>query len=910
MAKQLAGTNSLGLFIGRVATEQLKLPAYFALIITLFSCLITITLLRKLPTKQTSPLLWLWLYIVYPDQSPLLVATALTLTLLTLWQTQFAQRWRFSPKWVAAAIFLIAIILYTATLAPGLMPADNGEFQLVASQWGVAHPPGFPLYTILGNLFSRLPLPGNAAYRLNLFSAVSSAGTLVVLYLACWTSTKRHRAGILATTALATSTTFWTQASYANIRSMTALFGIIAFWGVCWLTEQRKQSKRPILLFAISLALGVTHHPSLAFMGGIWGIYVGWLGQDWLKSPRNWGGVLIAGILGMLPLLYLPLRGGMGAIGAPPDLATWDGFWHHFLAHGFAGDLFYFRDGLVLWERIKIMGNIFSLQFNSWLLVGAIVGWLILLWQRWRLGLIVGLSFGLHTLITATYRAPQSMEYLLPAYGILAFCLGYATELDQYHQWRITTPITIILLTASLLQGIKQAPNFFNFQDESAGITEKWLNNAPTNATIFTNWHWATPLWYLQQVEGVRPDVQVQYLPPAASPYAQTWAEAIQQAIAEGKEVIATNYFAKTYGDLPAFEPYDGAFYFRQTPRLQLPADFTPLPDHAPILGYTLSSNQVEIGAEILLTVAWQPDSTTPTPIFAHLVSQQGKLVGQADLTVVPPNAGIALTRFKIVSRPATEPGRYELIAGTSDILRTPITQIQLTPMRHPPITQHPLYRPVPSDDSNLILVGYDWDHTIPSQFPRLYLHWRTNEGYRTERFSSESYPNLSALRCHRAWHLRLPCPIREVKNEYYVPFADGIIWTGERFNGSADQLNAGNQFTLPLTFLSSKPIRQDYVVSVRLVGYEPDDFHWAWDNLQDSVPALGGIPTLKWVGGSKVYDPHLVTVSSNVSANQQIEPLLMLYSAFTQERLPILDERFDTVWLPMGKMPAERIIK
>jgi hypothetical protein len=42
-------------------------------------------------------------------------------------------------------------------------------------------------------------------------------------------------------------------------------------------------------------------------------------------------------------------------------------------------------------------------------------------------------------------------------------------------------------------------------------------------------------------------------------------------------------------------------------------------------------------------------------------------------------------------------------------------------------------------------------------------------------------------------------------------------------------------------------------MVSVRLIGLEPDGVHWAWWDLQDSVPAMGAIPTLKWIDGSLV---------------------------------------------------------
>ena len=73
-----------------------------------------------------------------------------------------------------ARLLLAGLALYVYTLAPDILPADSGEFQTVATNLGVAHPPGFPLYTMLAHMMTRLPLGPNPAYRVNLFSALTS----------------------------------------------------------------------------------------------------------------------------------------------------------------------------------------------------------------------------------------------------------------------------------------------------------------------------------------------------------------------------------------------------------------------------------------------------------------------------------------------------------------------------------------------------------------------------------------------------------------------------------------------------------------------------------------------------------------------------------------------------------------
>src|SRR5688572_33448599 len=71
----------------------------------------------------------------------------------------------------AAGLFLAALATYVATLYRTVPGGDSGELTLVAATLGVAHPPGYPLFTLLGKLFSLIPL-GTVAWRINLLSAV------------------------------------------------------------------------------------------------------------------------------------------------------------------------------------------------------------------------------------------------------------------------------------------------------------------------------------------------------------------------------------------------------------------------------------------------------------------------------------------------------------------------------------------------------------------------------------------------------------------------------------------------------------------------------------------------------------------------------------------------------------------
>src|SRR6266702_4298757 len=74
----------------------------------------------------------------------------------------------------AGAVFVAALLVYSWTIAPTVTLVDSGELTVVAQGLGVAHPPGFPLWVILANLASLVPL-GNIAVRINFSSALFAA---------------------------------------------------------------------------------------------------------------------------------------------------------------------------------------------------------------------------------------------------------------------------------------------------------------------------------------------------------------------------------------------------------------------------------------------------------------------------------------------------------------------------------------------------------------------------------------------------------------------------------------------------------------------------------------------------------------------------------------------------------------
>jgi hypothetical protein len=242
----------------------------------------------------------------------------------------------------------------------------------------------------------------------------------------------------------------------------------------------------------------------------------------------------------------------------------------------------------------------------------------------------------------------------------------------------------------------------------------------------------------------------------------------------------------------------------------------------------------------------------------------------------------------------------YVGMTGEEGNDRQPLTQIDIIAPKFAPYSRNRVSRRL--WDSTTRLIGYDWDRTLAER-ARLYLHWQTGaERYVTQVVDDEAAGQLTLPPYRGPWGVpvaRWQFP-RGQDGGHYVPFGEGIVWTGETFNGvtlAPDQATVIDQ-----EFHSARPVNRDYVVSVRLIGLEEDGVHWAWWDLQDSIPAMGAIPTLKWIAGSFVRSPHRVTAADTATPGQTLTGALTLYDAFTNRPLPILDERMTAAnpWVPL----------
>ena len=227
-----------------------------------------------------------------------------------------------TPYVAAAVVGLAVLTLYLLTLAPTTAMWDAGEYMAAAYGLGLPHPPGNPLFVLLGRFFSIIPIAPTVAQRINVLAALSSAVAAALWFLiayrvlGAWIAGRWQRiAGASLAAAIgATAFTVWHQ-SVVNEKVYTvALAGLalISWLTVRWLDKpEGRGADRTLILIAYLLGLGYANH--MAGMLAAPAVAIAVLS----RQPRillRWQLVALAAlamVLGLTPFITQPVRAAM-----------------------------------------------------------------------------------------------------------------------------------------------------------------------------------------------------------------------------------------------------------------------------------------------------------------------------------------------------------------------------------------------------------------------------------------------------------------------------------------------------------------------------------------------------------------------------------------------------------------------
>ena len=470
--------------------------------------------------------------------------------------------WSQTELLCAGAVFVVALAVYSWTLAPTVTPTDSGELILAAYGLGVAHPPGVPLWIMLTHIASLLPF-GNVAVRINFSSAVFAALacamlTLVVAELLISVSpsaatrrrnkSARHgskvedsNAGGLLILApavgaglfMAFSRTLWAYATITEVYALNALLILLIFFLVVrWrrrIIETRTNFSGAVVAhdkwiyaaaFVFGLATGV-HHVTVALtLPAIAVVVYRTERLKFFTSRRLLYSALIS--IGALILVYsyLPWAASRSPAMNWGNTRSLQEIWWHITGRQYRV-FFSFSPSSIgpqFVDFCRMALREFGFAWLPFTLFLAVAG-LASAHKRdrtafWFLLLIV-LADLAYSLI---YEIAEDKDaYYLPAFISIAIAAGLGVhrlvQLAASGRSPIWTPSVAVATTIVLTSATAFAANWpFNNRRHDF-IADDYVANlfstiAPNGLLLTQDWQVASPIWYLQEVEQRRPDVK------------------------------------------------------------------------------------------------------------------------------------------------------------------------------------------------------------------------------------------------------------------------------------------------------------------------------------------------------------------------------------------------------------------
>ena len=682
-----------------------------------------------------------------------------------------AQRHRSFDWLVATGLGGAAFALYAATLAPTVLGGDGGEFQFVPYLLGVAHPTGYPLYTLLGWVWSHLLPVGDVAYRMNLFSAAGAAlavalvyptaGRLLGLVAPALSQGTRRLIAVWAAMTFALTPTLWSQAVIAEVYGLHIFFTVLIFYLLLVWGERRE----PRFLYFVALAFGfsLAHHSTTVLMAPALLVFI-WLTDR--RVFRDWRQLAGALLLVFLPLslyLLIPIRAPHTPYLRLPlaegrELVLYEVTWSNFVNFVLGGP---FRGSVDLsvnlGQRLAMSWGFLRDELGWPGAILALLGLIRLVYgrpargggRRWDLLAFTGLAYVIPVAFNLVYMIGDIYVMFIPSYLILVLwgAVGVGTLALLVAKKPVASMI-VVLLFFSL--PVWMAVTNWSRADESGNIQARSRWEAildqplePDAILVSNDRNNIMPMWYLQYVEGRRPGWLGLF--PLITPDYPTLGYVLDLALETGRPV----YLIK---EMPGVEV---KVEVEKGPLWQvvgLAAEREPdvprtdrLDEAMMLAGYDRSPRIPRPGETLQVSLYWEALRPLQEDYhsFVHLVDEQGQVIAQSDkqpggryypTTMWRP--GERLRDDHVLSLPADIPdGVYGLRAGmyalpgegTLEALGETVTLGRVAIKDSVPTEPHPMgYRAEATFAGAIELMGYD--AAEKPEGLEVTLHWRSLE--------------------------------------------------------------------------------------------------------------------------------------------------------------------------------------
>lgn len=354
-------------------------------------------------------------------------------------------------RWLHVPVFAALAAAYLATRSPWVTGGDDGELATALVRLGVAHPTGYPLFTLLGHVFSRLPVGPDPLFRLQLMNALFAVGAAacvagavrelvghLVRPAASGSDGSRRAAaggaGLLAGLALGVSPALWSEVRVVEVYPLHLLLVCASLLGFARYEARRRPSDA--FLGGLPLALGCAHHATIVYAvaaGGLYlllrapGLFAAPLRRGAARRTGAWVAPALLGALAASLLLYAYLPWANAHTSAVPwgDVRDLASFWRHVTGAQYRG----YMEGLEaasLWPRLAGVPAWAAAQLGGAGLALAAGGLAWLAWRAAPYALLLALTAAGGLLHGAQYAVGDYATAFLPALAAACVAAGVA----------------------------------------------------------------------------------------------------------------------------------------------------------------------------------------------------------------------------------------------------------------------------------------------------------------------------------------------------------------------------------------------------------------------------------------------------------------------------------------------------
>ena len=417
-------------------------------------------------------------------------------------------------EWLHPGVVATALFSLYALTAPRTVGLEDDPLFVLSSYFlGIEHPPGYPLFTLIGHLFTYLPF-GSVAYRVHLASALFGALAGAAAWLCARVLTGARLPAYVAAFALGLCPVFWSQSIIAEVYTLNAFFFLV----LVYLGLRAAQDSRLLPLIALVFGLSLSNHwPLMLLVAPAFGVLL-WPIRDELL--RRAGLLLGLVALGLLPYAWMVFRSLMPLpISFYGPLETLPDIWHFVSRAGYAE---IDRPASAGWlDRIKFFG-FFAAQLLAQF---AVLGTLLAATGFAVQGRVVGRRVG--AFLTVAFLMPSAVLVLLlgfvyssitkhifhvypiPSYAIAALWMGLGFAwLVQRYALRAVPAAAAAAAVLGLIVTAGARSNVFTDHEWGARYAQTLLAVLPRNAVVFARGEADLgPLAYFHMVENQRPDI-------------------------------------------------------------------------------------------------------------------------------------------------------------------------------------------------------------------------------------------------------------------------------------------------------------------------------------------------------------------------------------------------------------------